>query len=94
MSYLTGTGSKVKIDTEKPGEHILSRTGYTEKLSKNVRIRRRAIKKSIRKTSFNSVYRKIEDLQQEVSKDYKERRLREDLNWLKSNSQRFDQSIF
>jgi len=52
------------------------------------------IKKSIRKTSFDSVWNKMEDLQDTLSKDYKERRLKEDMNWLKSNCQRFHQSIF
>jgi len=81
-------------ELEDPNKHQLLRCGYVELLSKNVRIRRKAIKKAIRKDSFDSVWRKMEDLEDTLGRDYKEQRLQEDKNWLKSNSQRFYQSIF
>jgi len=94
MSLISGPRRDLELERQDPDLHILLRYGYPKKLSKNVRIRRMTIKKSIRKTSFDSVWHKMEDLQDTLSKDYKERRLKEDMNWLKSNCQRFHQSIF
>lgn len=88
--------SKTKTDISKKQEigHILERYGYTEILSENVRKRRTLIKKAIRKDSFNSVYYKLEALEKEIGKEYKKERLRGDMNWLKSTSQRYNQTIF
>lgn len=94
MNLISGTRSDLELERQDPDLHILLRYGYTKKLSKNVRIRRITIKKAIRKDCFDSVYRKMETLQDTLSKDYKEQRLKEDMNWLKSNCQRFHQSIF
>lgn len=94
MSYLSGVRSNQDLELQDPDRHILLQLGYTEKLSKNVRIRRRAVKKAIRKDSFDSVYRKMEDLKGTLDTEYKNQRLQEDMNWLKSNSHRFKQSIF
>lgn len=94
MSLISGTRSDLELERQDPDLHVLLRYGYPQKLSKNVRIRRMTIKKAIRKDCFDSVYRKMEDLENTLSKEYKEDRLREDMNWLKSNCQRFHQSIF
>jgi len=74
--------------------HILDRYGYKEVISENVRKRRTLIKKAIRKDSFNSVYFKLEALEEEIKKEYKKERIRGDMNWLKSNSHRYNQTIF
>lgn len=79
---------------EDPEKHQLLNSGYVDLLQKNVRIRRKAIKRAIRKDSFDSVYKKMESLEDTLGREYKKQRLREDMNWLKSNSQRFYQSIF
>lgn len=82
------------VKIEDPDKHELLRQGYIDKLPKNVRIRRKAIEKAILKDCYDSVYRKMETLQDTLGRDYKEQRLQEDMNWLKSNSHRYIQSIF
>ena len=94
MSLLTGSRTTPEIEDKDPDLHILLQLNYTEKLSKNVRVRRTAVKKAIRKDSFNSVYRKMEKMEDTLGQDYKNTRLKEDMNWLKSNSHRFNQTIF
>jgi len=85
---------KQNISKKQEIGHILEKYGYTEILSENVRKRRTLIKKAIRKDSFNSVYYKLEDLKNQIDKEYKKERLRGDMNWLKSTSERYNQTIF